>query len=79
MPRKSPERRYHSARELAEDLQRFLNGEPILARPSSALRKTISWAKRHPLTLVNAAALVMVSLAFFTFKLIEENAFLRAQ
>ncbi len=76
---KSPERRYHSARELSEDLGRFLNHEPIHARPASTLRKTISWTRRHPLTLASAAALVMVGLAFFTFQLIEENAFLRAQ
>ncbi len=76
---KSPERRYHSARELAEDIDRFLKHEPILARPASTFRKTISWTRRHPLTLAGVAALVMVGLAFFTFQLIEENAFLRAQ
>lgn len=76
---KSPERRYHSARELAEDLQRYLNCEPIFARPASVLRKAISWTRRHPLALAGAATLIVVSLAFFTFNLIEENAFLRAQ
>ena len=76
---KSPERRYHSARELAEDVSRFLNREPIHARPASLLRKSISWARRHPFALASVAALVMLDLAFFTFKLIEENAFLRAQ
>ncbi|MBI4324106.1 MAG: protein kinase, partial [Chloroflexi bacterium] len=49
---KRPDRRYHSARELAEELGRFLNHEPILARPASAWRKGWSWSQRHPWALV---------------------------
>ena len=40
--------RYRTAKELAEDLERFLRGEPIRAKPVSALRKGISWIRRHP-------------------------------
>jgi len=76
---KSPAVRYPTARALAEELDRFLKGEPILARPASAVRKTVSWARRHPNVLVALAALVMVALAFSVFYLWEENAFLRAQ
>src|SRR5439155_12996476 len=71
--------RYPTARALAEELDRFLKGEPIQARPASAVRKTLSWARRHPGTLAALAALVMVVLAFGVFYLFEENAFLRAQ
>jgi len=75
---KSPSARYPTARALAEELDRYLKGEPILARPASAVRKTVSWARRHPGVLAALAALVMVALAFGVFYLIEENAFLRA-
>ena len=76
---KSPSARYPTARALAEELDRFLKGEPIQARPASAVRKVVSWARRHPGVLAALAALVMVALAFGVFYLFEENAFLRAQ
>jgi hypothetical protein len=45
---KDPARRYPSAAALAEDLDRWANGEPILARPAPAWEKGWKWAKRHP-------------------------------
>ena len=45
---KRPERRYATARLLAEEVERFLKGEPILAKPAGATRKIWSWATRHP-------------------------------
>ena len=76
---KSPAVRYPTARALAEELGRFLSGEPILAKPASAVRKMASWARRHPGAQAALAALVIVALAFGVFFLFEENAFLRAQ
>ena len=55
---KEPGRRYASAQALAEDLRRFVNGEPVLARPVGAWERGMKWARRRPL----AAALVLVSL-----------------
>jgi tRNA A-37 threonylcarbamoyl transferase component Bud32 len=50
-------RRYATAWELAEDLRRFRDGEPILARPVSAWERGWNWARRQPA----AAALIGVS------------------
>lgn len=45
---KDPTQRYSSADALADDLERWLSGEPIQARPSSASERTIKWARRKP-------------------------------
>jgi len=44
---KDPQKRYPNAEAFAEDLQRFLQGEPILARPSNMVTKGLRWAGRH--------------------------------
>jgi tRNA A-37 threonylcarbamoyl transferase component Bud32/tetratricopeptide (TPR) repeat protein len=45
---KDPSARYGSCAELAADLRRFINGEPILARPVSRLERVWRWCKRNP-------------------------------
>jgi WD40 repeat protein len=45
---KEPAQRYGSAEALADDLERWLRGEPILARPASAGEHLAKWAKRRP-------------------------------
>jgi serine/threonine protein kinase len=54
---KEPTRRYASANALADDLRRFLNGEPIMARPTPVWEKGWKWCRRRP----THAALVAVS------------------
>jgi WD40 repeat protein/tRNA A-37 threonylcarbamoyl transferase component Bud32 len=54
---KEPGRRYASALELAEDLQRFAAGEPIRARPVGRGERALKWMRRRPTT----AALLGVS------------------
>jgi hypothetical protein len=54
---KEPGRRYASALELAEDLQRFAAGEPIRARPVGQGERVLKWVRRRPTT----AALLGVS------------------
>jgi hypothetical protein len=76
---KDPARRYATARELAEDTRRFLGGEPIVARPASALRKAESWLRRRPALIGGLGAVLIFGLIFWVLYLAEQNAFLRAQ
>jgi len=70
---KRPERRYHSARELAEELGRFLTQEPILAKPASAGRKTWNWLVRHPWALTGTASILVLGLTGLAYGLWEQN------
>jgi WD40 repeat protein/tetratricopeptide (TPR) repeat protein/predicted Ser/Thr protein kinase len=58
---KDPKRRYSSALALAEDLRRFLAGEPVAARPVGPLGRLGKWARRRP-----AVAALLLLLAIVT-------------
>ena len=64
---KLPQRRYASARELAEDLRRFLNHQPIRARATTSLERCRRWCRRKPLvaSLLAGVGLLCVGLMIF--------------
>jgi hypothetical protein len=57
-----PSCRYATAREMAEDLQRFLENRPIKARPVGTLEQAAKWARRRPdvAALVTSIVLVLI-------------------
>src|SRR5262249_47566266 len=55
--RKRPVDRYASAAALADDLQRFLDGQPTLARPEGLLSRTARWYGRHRAAVILLAVL----------------------
>lgn len=58
---KSPGARYHRAAALAEDLRRYLAGEPVLARPEGYVRHFRRWCRRYPLAVCLFLAVVFGS------------------
>ncbi len=63
--RKEPGQRYGSARSVADELRRLLDGVAIAARPVSAPEKTWRWCRRRPAVAALAAALVVTLFAGF--------------
>lgn len=56
---KRPSDRYATMREFGEDLRRFLNDEPVRARPPGPLLRARKWMRRHPTATSLAAVLVV--------------------
>jgi serine/threonine-protein kinase len=61
---KDPARRYATAADLAADLGRFLNGEPILARPVGRVERTWRWCKRNKSAAILIAAVIVAGLGW---------------
>ncbi len=71
---KDPNRRYGSAQDFTEDLQRWLEGEPITARPVGSMERAWRWCRRHP-----AVACLSFSVVFFILVGSVTSAFLAVQ
>lgn len=56
---KDPDQRYQSARELAEELERFIAGEPVLAQPAGIRQKFVRWFRRKPALVSRLSAIVL--------------------
>lgn len=75
---KLPEQRYPTAQALADDLERFLDRQPIHARPLGPVARLWRWGRRHPLVASTVAgisltvAIVLVLLASFNRRLSAE-------
>jgi serine/threonine protein kinase len=60
---KSPVRRYQTALEMGNDLRRFLQGYPVLARPMGYTERTLRWCRRYPLAVSVLLAVLAGSVA----------------
>lgn len=67
-----PQARYASAEALAQDIERHLDGRPILAAPDSVRYRVGKFLRRHPFG-VAAAGVAVLLLAGFAWRLVEER------
>ena len=63
---KDPHRRYADAAALADDLDRFLAGRPILARPTGAAERMRKWVHRRPAVALLSLAVTLITIVGFT-------------
>jgi serine/threonine protein kinase len=64
---RDPKARYHSAEELAADLERWLDARPILARPVSAPARMWRWSRRNPKLVATGAICLFLGAAAIWF------------
>lgn len=64
---KEPHRRYRSALDLAQDLERFQSGESILARREGTLRRLWRKVRRRPLTSIAFLLVIALAVAIIAF------------
>ena len=60
---KEPAKRYATAQMLAEEMERFLEGKPVLARPVGVAGKAWRWCRRRPILAALGSALLISLLA----------------
>ena len=68
--RKEPARRYASAEQLAGDIERFLTGLPVLARPDTVRYRAAKFVRRNRTGVLAAAAIVLSIMAGLTVALV---------
>jgi eukaryotic-like serine/threonine-protein kinase len=64
--RKEPERRYGSAQQFASDIQRYLQGQPVIARRDTMGYRSTKFIKRHWLPVSAVAGVLFLIIAFAT-------------
>jgi serine/threonine protein kinase len=60
---RDPKARYQTARALAEDLERWLEGRPIIARPIRSPARIWRWSRRNPVLAAAATACLLLAAA----------------
>lgn len=73
---KAQERRYNSAEQLADDISRYLNGHPVLAKPSTftyRLRKFVRRNRPYVTATAIAFAVIVALISFYTVRLSRER------
>ncbi len=63
---KNPDERYATAQELADDLRRFLDDQPIRARRPSLLEKAAKWTRRHRAVALSGVAVLLLAVIGLT-------------
>ncbi len=74
--RKEPERRYRSVAQLIDDVERYLGGQPVSARPDTLVYRLTKLVQRHRVAVATAAAglaLLVVLAVFYTARLARER------
>src|SRR5262249_57017677 len=64
---KNPQERYATAQELADDLRRWLDDRPILARPPGLFQRLRKWSHRHRPLVVGLGILLILAVAVLCF------------
>lgn len=75
--RKAPERRYASAAEIVEDLERWRQGRPVQARPESVTYRTTRFVQRHPFGVGGAALALALLVAYAATVTVQAEAIAR--
>ena len=80
---KAPELRYSSPQRMADDLTRFLNNEPVTARPVSSTERVWRWCRRNPMVAILSftvvALLVATTVASVFLAMSERDSHLQSQ
>jgi serine/threonine protein kinase/Tfp pilus assembly protein PilF len=70
---KEPARRYGSSQQMANDIQRYLEGKPVIARRDTVSYRSTKFVQRHWLPVSVGAAMVALTLAFATTMYVESQ------
>ncbi|MFI5458601.1 MAG: protein kinase [Isosphaerales bacterium] len=70
---KEPEARYATARDLADDLRRFLEHRPIKAQRPNLLERATKWARRHPALVASVVSVLALAVIGLSLSLVAVN------